>query len=142
MPTIELALSAMKIEHDIQAHERPSLPKNYRQATKRSNFEEYWLPAMRAQDDSLTAREVYDLVPRRTGMTILPSKWVFDEKTDPITGITTPRARWVVCGNFDQGSWRTQDLYAAVVNSVTVKTFLALVATRDLEILEDAEYHV
>ena len=66
-------------------------------------------------------------------MTVLLSKWVFDEKTDLDTSITTARARWVVCGNFDRGSWNSHDLYAAVVNSVTVKTFFALVAVQDLE---------
>ncbi|KXX82433.1 Copia protein [Madurella mycetomatis] len=66
-------------------------------------------------------------------MTVLPSKWVYDEKVDPNTSATTARARWVVCGNFDQGSWDSQDVYAAVVNSVTVKTFFTLVAVQDLE---------
>jgi len=83
---------------------------------------------MRKQDDSLMERQVYDLVPCRRGMTVLPSKWVFDEKTDLTTYTTTARVRWVVCGNFDQGCWNIQDLYVAVVNSVTVKVFLALVA--------------
>jgi hypothetical protein len=107
----------MKIEHDIQAYERRNLPKNYRQASRLSNFNHYWFPAMRKQDQSLQDKDVYDLVPKRRGMTILPTKWVFDEKTDPDTGITTPRARWVVCGNFDQGSWSTQDLVKQTVNT-------------------------
>lgn len=91
----------MKVEHDIQTHQKPSLPQNYRQAARMNNFRWYWLPAMRKQDASLQEKEAYDLVPRRHGMTVLPSKWVFDEKTDPDIGITTARARWVVCGNFD-----------------------------------------
>ena len=119
--TIDLALTAMKVEHDIQTHQKPSLPQNYRQAARMNNFRWYWLPAMRKQDASLQEKEAYNLVPRRHGMTVLPSKWVFvDEKTDPDIGITTARAKWVVCGNFDQGSWNSHDLYAAVVNSVTV----------------------
>ncbi len=35
--------------------------------------------------------------------------------------------------HYDQGSWDTQDLYAAVVKSVMVKVFLVLVAVQDLE---------
>jgi hypothetical protein len=111
---------------------------------------------MEKQDQSLRDKDVYELVDRRDSMHILPSKWVYDEKTDPNTGITTARARWVVCGNFEEGSWKAQDLYAAVVNAVTVKTFLAIVATEDLECLQfdfktaflnakipdDAEYYV
>jgi hypothetical protein len=132
-PLITLTLSHVKAVHDIETSRRADFPQNYRQATRLSNFNDYWFPAMRQQDDSLIAKKVYDLVPKRQGMTVLPSKWVFDEKIDPHTGTTTARARWVVCGNFDQGSWNAQDVYAAVVNSVTVKTFFALVAVQDLE---------
>ncbi|KAL2168975.1 hypothetical protein VTG60DRAFT_6617 [Thermothelomyces hinnuleus] len=42
-----------------------------------------WLPAMKKQDDSLCKHNVYELVKKRPGITILPSKWVFDEKTSP-----------------------------------------------------------
>jgi hypothetical protein len=132
-PTITMTMTSMKAEHDIARVQNPAIPKNWRQASKLSNYSEYWLPAMKVQDDSLTERKVYDLVPKRRGMTILPTKWVFDQKTDPTTGITTARARWVVCGNFDQGTWNSHDLYAAVVNSVTVRVFFALVAVMDLE---------
>jgi hypothetical protein len=155
-PPIQFVLSNMKAVHDIANHENPDLPKNWREARRRRNYEEYWLPAMHEQVDSLHKRHVYELVKKRCDMKVLPSKWVYDEKTDPKTGITTPRARWVVCGNFDQGSWNSQDLYAAVVNSVTVRTFFALVAVLDLEceqfdfktaflnadIPKDAEYYV
>ena len=131
--TIEMALSSMKVDNDISQYRDPQIPKNYRQAVRESNFESYWLPAMRKQDVSLQEKDVYDLVDKRIGMTILPSKWVFDQKKDLDTGVTIPRARWVVCGNFEQGAWNSQDVYAAVINSVTVKTFFALVATMDLE---------
>jgi hypothetical protein len=135
-PSLTICLSNMKAENDITRHQQPGIPKNFRQARKMPNYDEYWLPAMEKQDASLHEKAVYDLVPKNHGMTVLPSKWVYDEKKDPTTGITTPRARWVVCGNFDQGSWSSQDLYAAVVNSVSVKTFFALVAVQDFECMQ------
>ncbi|KAK4232708.1 hypothetical protein C8A03DRAFT_20053 [Achaetomium macrosporum] len=104
-PRITIALSHIKIDHDIETSRRVDFPKNYRQTARLNNFNEWWLPAMRQQDDSLIAKKVYDLVPKRPRMIVLPSKWVFDEKVDPTTGTTTARARWVVCSNFDQGSW-------------------------------------
>ena len=54
-------------------------------------------------------------------------------KPNPNGGDTTPRARWVVCGNFKDGSWNSQDLYAAVVSNVAVRVFFLLVAVKDLE---------
>lgn len=155
-PLILLALTHLKAEHDIETSRRADLPQNYRQAKRLSNFESYWLPAMRKQDEKLRKMRVYDLVAKRPGMVILPTKWVYDEKTDLDTATATARARWVVCGNFEQGSWNSQDLYAAVVNSVSVKIFFALVAVLGLEcwqydfvaaflnalILDGAEYFV
>ena len=103
-PEIGMSLSSMKAEHDIARHQQREIPKNYRQASRLENYNNYWLKAIKQQDDSLRDKDVYELVLKRRGMTILPSKWVYDQKTDQTTGITTPRARWVVCGNFDKGS--------------------------------------
>ncbi|EAQ84778.1 hypothetical protein CHGG_08792 [Chaetomium globosum CBS 148.51] len=135
-PTIGMALSSVKVENDIAQYLQPQIPKNHRQAKRLENYKDYWLKAMLKQDASLRDKEVYELIPKRPGMTILPSKWVFDEKMNPSTGTTDPRARWVVCGNFDKDSWNSEDVFAAVVNSVSVRTFLAVVAVRDLECLQ------
>jgi hypothetical protein len=44
------------------------------------------------------------------------------------------RARWVVCGNFENTeSWAAQDVYAAVANSASIKLFFTLVAVNDYE---------
>jgi len=131
-PVINVALSHLKVDHDIETSGRSDVPQNYRQASRLQNFHDYWFPAMQQQQEKLLRKGVYELVPKRPGMTILPSKWVYDEKTDPNSGQTTARARWVVCGNFDRESWDSQDIYAAVINSVTVKVFFALVAVLDL----------
>jgi len=74
IPPITLALSHIKVEHDIETSRRADFPKNYRQATRLDNFNDYWLPAMQQQDDSLIAKNVYDLIPKHPGMTVLPSK--------------------------------------------------------------------
>jgi len=95
--SITLALSYIEIDHNIETSRCADFPKNYRQAARLLNSNDYWLPAMRQQDDSLIAKNVYDLVPKRPGMTVLPSKQVYDDKVNPTTGATTPRARWVVC---------------------------------------------
>ena len=65
---------------------------------------------------------------RKRGMRVLLGKWVFDEKMEPTTGITTARARWVVCGNFEMGSWNIEDLYAAVANATSFRLFMAIYA--------------
>ncbi len=62
---------------------------------------------------------------------ILPGKWVFDTKTDALGRIQRYRARWVVCGNFQDKS--ELDLYAAVAHMTSLRVFLLIVALFDFE---------
>ena len=130
---IEYALSSLKIEHQMNNLRKIHVPKNFRQARKCPDYDIKWLPAMKQQYDSLEAEGVWTIVPMKPEMKVLPGKWVYDEKMDPSTGKFSARARWVVCGNYEDNSWSMQDVYAAVASSVSVKTFMALTATKDLE---------
>ena len=126
-------MTAVKVMmHDLETH-LSSIPKSYRQAKKRENFEIYWKPAMEKQLAALEERGVYDLVPFEPGMEVLPGKWVYGEKENLDLKTMDPRTRWVACGNFEQGSWDIEDVYAAVANAASVKIFLALMAVMDLE---------
>lgn len=83
---------------------------------------------MKKQVQALEDRGVYDLVPVTPDMTVLPGKWVFDEKENLELRTKEARARWVACGDFEQGSWDTEEVYAAVANAASVKIFLAIKA--------------
>lgn len=130
----QYVLSTLQVNHILATvGNNRAVPKNLRDAKKRDNYETYWLPAMRLQGDGLKGRGVYRLEDEPQDQRVLPGKWVFDEKMDPKTCEWSARARWVVCGNFDDSNWGVEDLYAAVANTVSVKTFLALTAVHDLE---------
>lgn len=130
-------LTAVKVNHDMlcltAAKAQRFIPKNYRQARKQANFEIYWLPAMKKQVQALEDRGVYTLVPRTSDVDVLPGKWVYDEKLDIDTKDWRARARWVVCGNYEQDNWAVQDIYAAVAHSVSVRLFLAIMALNNYE---------
>lgn len=129
----ELCLSAVKVTHDLETN-GTTVPKNYQQAQRLPNFKTYWLPAMEAQLRSLQERGVFVLVERKRGMRVLPGKWVFDEKMEPSTGITSARARYVICGNFETASWNMEDLYAAVANATSFRLFMAICAWKGYHI--------
>ena len=74
---------------------------------------------------------VWDLVDPPKYANILPGKWILDQKFDSEDKWIRNRARWVVCGNYE--NWQYQDLYAAVANNTSVKVFLLLTAVQDLE---------
>jgi hypothetical protein len=65
----------------------------------------------------------------------LPGKWVYDKKIDPDNSIRT-RARWVVCGNYEEDSWAIQDTYAAVANATSLRVFIAIAVIKDLEMYQ------
>jgi hypothetical protein len=109
---MEYVLSSPKIKHQMNNLHKIEIPKNFRQARKSPDYDTKWLPAMKQQYDSLEAEGVWTIVPMKPGMKVLPGKWVYDEKMDPITGGFSTRARWVVCGNYEDDSWSMQDVYA------------------------------
>jgi hypothetical protein len=109
-----------------------NVPKNYWSARKLPDFATKWWPAMKNQYSSLIDKKVWVLIDAPEGTKVLPGNWVFDERELP-NGETEPRARWVVCGNHQDGDWEVGDHYAAVVHSTSVKVFLAIVAVQDLE---------
>ena len=104
---MEYALSFPKIEHQMN---NIWIPKNFRQGRKCPDYDIEWLPAMKQQFDSLEG--VWTIVPIiKPNMKVLPGKWVYDEKMNPNTGKSFARARWEVCGNYED-ELSMQDVYA------------------------------
>jgi hypothetical protein len=68
---MEYALTAVKVDHDLHTI-HTTIPKNYRQARRDPEYLTKWYPAMVKQNNSLTDKEVYILVPIKEGMDVLP----------------------------------------------------------------------
>ncbi|KJZ70069.1 hypothetical protein HIM_10530 [Hirsutella minnesotensis 3608] len=128
-----LCLTAMKAENLANSLQRPPVPKSYRKARVSPDWETKWKPAFDKQYKHLQDRSVWTLEELPHDAKLLPGKWVLDEKKLP-TGELVGRARWVVCGNFEEhDSWAVQDVYAAVASTTSVKIFLLWTAILDLE---------
>ena len=110
-----------------------AIPKTYKEA-RTSDLWPEWKAAFEAQMKSFDDLHTWELVFPEPGENVLPGKWVLDIKTDVEGEVLRYRARWVVCGNYEEtDQWEMQDIYAAVANSTIVRLFLWLVATEDLE---------
>jgi hypothetical protein len=124
-----LALSTLKANDSLQR----KVPKSYFEAKKGPNWMD-WKPAFEKQIKDLDSRHTWDLVYPPPDTTVLPGRWVLDMKYNAQGEWDRNRARWVVCGNFENSeSWAAQDVYAAVVNSASVKLFFTFVAVLNLE---------
>ncbi|KAL2016242.1 hypothetical protein VTK56DRAFT_4018 [Thermocarpiscus australiensis] len=111
----------------------PYLPKTFKEAYKRPDFDTHWRPACQEQVDKLTKQGTWVLVDRKPGMKVLPGKWVLDQKFDASGQWLRNRARWVVCGNFENGDYAPHEVYSAVVHASSVRIFFNLVATLGLK---------
>ena len=113
----EIALSAVDV----------SVPKTYKQATSPENINT-WKAAIDKEHDSLLRNHTWVLIERKPGMKVLPSKYVFKFK------ITGPKARVVALGLLQVHGVDYIETYAPVVNIITIRLLLALVAQLDLEL--------
>ena len=135
-PPNVLALSTIKAtdyQRDQNGRDQRQVPKSYWDARKGAKWDD-WKPAFEKQIEDLKSRNTWDLVYPPPNTDILPGKWVLDKKFNAKGEWDRNRARWVVCGNFENAeSWAAQDVYAAVANSASVKLFFTLVAINDYE---------
>ena len=74
-PPIEYCLSALKVDHVLSTvSTNRTIPKNYKEAKRLPNYEQYWHPAMVKQGKGLKEKEVYTWVKRHKAAKILPGK--------------------------------------------------------------------
>ncbi len=59
-------------------------------------------------------------------------QWVFDQKFDANGQWVSNRARWVVCGNFENGDHSPHEVFSAVPYASSIRIFFNMVATLDL----------
>ncbi|EKV15208.1 hypothetical protein PDIG_16040 [Penicillium digitatum PHI26] len=105
------------------------LPSTYKQAQK-SPFWPQWLDAMQRQLGDLVAKNTWSLILKPPKAKILPGQWRFTVKSNTRDEVYEFKARWVVCGNFqDKNDGET---YAPVVAECMIKIVFTLIAVYGL----------
>jgi len=108
------------------------IPRSYKEVVRLEKpIQDIFMAAMKDQVDSLVQKDTWRLVPKAKDMKVLPGKWVFDYKLQPNADLDRVRARWVVCGNFQEVS--NTNVFAAVAHLASLRLFLLTVAVLDLE---------
>ncbi len=103
-----------------------TFPSSYKAATSPDNID-FWSPGIEREHDCLLRNKTWELVKRKDGMHVLPSKYVFRVKNGK------PKARLVVLGCRQVYGLDYSQTFAPVVKMSTIRLVLALVAARDLE---------
>jgi hypothetical protein len=106
------------------------LPSTYKQAQK-SPFWTQWEDAMQKQLDDLAAKGTWSLILKPLKAKILPGQWRFTVKTNTRDEVYGFKARWVVCGNFQEKDGG--ETYAPVVAECMIKIVFTLIAVYGLK---------
>ncbi|MBS1769414.1 MAG: hypothetical protein JSS77_07110, partial [Acidobacteria bacterium] len=112
------------------------VPRTYKQATNGPDRDK-WQAAIQAEIEALSNAGTFARVPvsepRSGGHKILHTRWVFVKKTDAAGGVKY-KARLVVRGDQQREGIDYQDVYAPVVNAVTMRVLLAVAAQRGYDV--------
>lgn len=109
------------------------IPRSYKEAMSSPEAEQ-WAAACQEEMDSLDQHGTYELVECPPEASPIPSKWVFDVKTDETGVITRFKARLVAEGNWQIPGVDYSETFAPVASATTRRVFFAVAAEEDWEI--------
>eukprot|EP00171_Calliarthron_tuberculosum_P001088 IDg1088t1 len=101
-------------------------PQSYTEATSSANID-FWAPGIKREEDSIRENNTFTLVEHQPGMHVIPCRYVFKVKNN------TPKVRIVAKGFRQVHGVDYSETYAPVVTLATVRVFLSIIATLDLE---------
>lgn len=111
------------------------VPTTYAEAMSFPNAQD-WKQATDEEMDSIFANDTFELRPTPSGIKPIPTKWVFTIKRDATGGLSRYKARWVAKGFKQQYGIDFTEVYAPVSSYTTLRALLAVVAYRDLELIQ------
>lgn len=123
-------LTTRQVQDDVAQHIH-KLPRNWAEAFRRSDYATMYLPAEEREMDEFRRHEVFELVDRVPGTTVLPGRWIYTMKT-PDDADPFIKARWTVRGDLEEDDEYT-NVYSAVASLVSLRVFCTDVAINDLE---------
>nr|GEV43417.1 hypothetical protein [Tanacetum cinerariifolium] len=95
-----------------------------------------WVSAMQEELDQFARLQVWRLVPRPEGKTIIKTKWIFKNKKDESSLVIRNKARLVAVGYSQQEGIDYDDTFAPVARIEAICLFLAYVAHKDFIVFQ------
>lgn len=109
------------------------IPRSFASAMK-SPDSAHWFRACTTEFGALRRNNTWTLVDRPIGKPVISHKWVFDIKTSPTGSVDRFKARLVARGDSQTKGLNYNDVYAPVIQFVSLRIILHLAAKLDLEI--------
>nr|GEZ49195.1 retrovirus-related Pol polyprotein from transposon TNT 1-94 [Tanacetum cinerariifolium] len=105
-------------------------PVNVAEALRDTN----WVSAMQEELDQFTRLEVWRLVPRPEGKTIIKTKWIFKNKKDESSLVIRNKARLIEVRYSQQEGIDYDETFAPVSRIEAIRLFLAYAAHKDFTV--------
>ena len=107
-------------------------PKKVEEALKDAD----WVTAMQEELNEFERNNVWKLVPRPKNRSVVGTKWVFRNKTDPDGIVTRNKARLVAKGYSQQEGIDYDETYAPVARIEAIRIFLAYAAHMKFKVFQ------
>ena len=107
-------------------------PKKVEEALKDAD----WVTAMQEELNEFERNDVWKLVPRPKNRSVVGTKWVFRNKTDPDGIVTRNKARLVAKGYSQQEGIDYDETYAPVARLEAIRIFLAYAAHMKFKVFQ------
>jgi hypothetical protein len=110
-------------------------PQSYKEAIS-SPHTEQWRNGMNKEIASLKENNTWTLVPSPRNSKVIPNRWQFKAKRDKEDNVVSFKARFVAKGFKKQHGIDYNETFAPAVRYVSMRSILAVAASRDLHLLQ------
>ncbi|EDN07547.1 hypothetical protein HCAG_04057 [Histoplasma mississippiense (nom. inval.)] len=111
------------------------IPKNLTRAKASPEWKFYYKACVK-EVNRLKQIGAWRLIERTPNMAVLRGQWVFDKKFNNMGKVVRYKARWVVCGNYQQKGVNYSKTFAPVVSASTSRALMAISASRGWHVLQ------
>nr|GFB72915.1 retrovirus-related Pol polyprotein from transposon TNT 1-94 [Tanacetum cinerariifolium] len=95
-----------------------------------------WVSAMQEELDQIARLNVWRLVPRPEGKSVIKTKWIFKNKKDESSLVIRNKARLVAAGYSQQEGIDHDETFAPVARIKAIRLFLAYAAHKDFTVYQ------
>jgi len=97
-------------------------PTNYEEAAEKK----VWKDAMIKEYQSIMKNDVWDVVPRLKGNSVVTSKWIYKTKHAADESVEKYKARFVACGFSQKEGIDYEETFAPVARYTSIRAILAI----------------
>ena len=98
--------------------------------------DEYWIMSMQAELNQFERNQVWELVPKPNGATIIGTRWVFRNKENEDGKVVTNKSRIVAKGYFQEAGIDFEESFAPVARFEAIRIMCAYACYKNFKLFQ------